>query len=96
MLRDGFDVETHSTKLTFQGVPIVGIPDMLNTIWLGLDLDMVRPAGQPNFGLSALGVSSSSVGQCWPRTTTFGRSPMLRNSSATAPSCAGRTPALPP
>ena len=51
-LRQGFDVEASTTKLTFQEVPIVGIPDMLNTIWLGLDLRMARPSSQPNFGVS--------------------------------------------
>lgn len=49
-LRGGFDLESTTTSLTFQGVPIVGLPDMTNTVWLGLDLRQT-PVG-PNLGVS--------------------------------------------
>jgi hypothetical protein len=49
-LRAGFDIEAPTTSLSFQGVPIVGVPDMTNTIWLGLDLRQTEVG--PNFGLS--------------------------------------------
>jgi hypothetical protein len=49
-LRYGFDVEAPTTSLTFQGVAMVGVPDMTNTVMLGLDLRQT-PVG-PNFGVS--------------------------------------------
>ena len=51
-LRQGFDVEASPSRATFQQVPIVGVPDMTNTEWYGLDLRMAMPAGQPNLGIS--------------------------------------------
>lgn len=49
-LKQGLDVSASAMSLTIQGIPIVGIPDMTNTIWVGLDT-RVTPQG-PNVGLS--------------------------------------------
>lgn len=51
-LRQGFDIEAPTSSLSFQGVPIVPVPDLTDTEWYGLDLRIARPAGQPNFGVA--------------------------------------------
>jgi hypothetical protein len=49
-LSRGFDVSAKPTMLSFQGHPMVGIPDMTNEVICGLDLRQTKIG--PNWGLS--------------------------------------------
>jgi len=49
-LRTGFDIQPSPLMLNFQGIPIVGLPDWTDTVWMGLDLRPTRVG--PNVGVS--------------------------------------------
>lgn len=49
-LNKPFDIQPSTMNLTFQGIPIVGLPDWTDEVWMGLDMRPTRVG--PNVGIS--------------------------------------------